>query len=95
MDVQILLFLSSIKSVFFYWLKTIFLANPKLSLSSSAHILLIKCCQERIVSRDSAVAITNGYKLDDREFRSSSPGGGQEFSLHYVVQTGSGVYRAS
>jgi hypothetical protein len=44
------------------------------------------------MSRDSAVGIATGYGLDDRKGRSSSPGGGQEFLLLHVVQTGSGVH---
>jgi hypothetical protein len=41
---------------------------------------------------DSGVGIATSYWLDDREVWVRVLGGGQEFSLLHVVQTGSGVY---
>jgi hypothetical protein len=45
-------------------------------------------------SRDSAVCIVTGYGLDSRGAGVRVPAG-QEFSLLYVVQTGSGAHTAS
>jgi hypothetical protein len=46
-------------------------------------------------SRVGAVRTASGYWLDDQGGRSSSPGRGDNFSLFHVVQTASGVHRAS
>jgi hypothetical protein len=39
--------------------------------------------------------LATGYGLDGREIGVPSPGGGKEFSLLHVFQTGSGVHRTS
>jgi hypothetical protein len=46
-------------------------------------------------SRDSSVGIALGYGLDDRGSRVRFPAGAGNFSLHYRVQTGSGVHPTS
>jgi hypothetical protein len=47
-----------------------------------------------VKSRDSAVGIATGYRLDDQGIGIRVPVG-QKFSFLYVVQTGSGAHPAS
>jgi hypothetical protein len=49
---------------------------------------------EKIKSRDSAVGIVTGYRLDDREVGVQVPVGSR-ISLLQVVQTGSGIHTTS
>jgi hypothetical protein len=46
-------------------------------------------------SRDSSVGIALGYGLDDRGSRIRFPAGARNFSLHHLVQNGSGAHPAS
>jgi hypothetical protein len=59
------------------------------------YVYLIALCNFVVVSRDSAVGIETGYVLDNQGVGVQVPVGGQEFSLLYVVQTGSGARPAS
>jgi hypothetical protein len=52
--------------------------------------MIIVKSQYLIKSRDSAVGIATGYRLDDQGVRVRVPVGSRIFSYH-VVQTGSGV----
>jgi hypothetical protein len=47
------------------------------------------------MSRDSSVGIALGYGLDDRGSRVRFPTGSGNFSLHHLVQNGSGAHPAS
>jgi hypothetical protein len=47
------------------------------------------------VSRDSSVGIALGYGLDGRGSRVRFPAGAGNFSLHHIVQNGSGAHPAS
>jgi hypothetical protein len=49
----------------------------------------------RAQSRDSSVGIATGYGLDDRMIGVRFPAGAENFSLPYLVQTGSGAHPAS
>jgi hypothetical protein len=46
-------------------------------------------------SRDSSVGMALGYGLDDRGSRVRFPAGAGNFSLHHLVQNGSGAHLAS
>jgi hypothetical protein len=49
----------------------------------------------KVKSCDSSVGIVLGYRLDDRGSRVGFPAGAGNFSLHHLVQKGSGVHPAS
>jgi hypothetical protein len=46
-------------------------------------------------SRDSSVGIALGYGLNDRSSRVRFPAGAGNFSLHHLVQNGTGAHTAS